>query len=207
MMADIYVGNTDNDWFEFLSLLSDVDEVNFWKPSPGNFNVIQEGERFAFRLKHPRNKIGGFGTLAKSSALPIQVAWEAFGTKNGVPSLSAFVAAISKFRVSERVTPSTFIVCRILVEPVFLPPHLWFDVPSSWARSIVQGKTYSGLSEEGAALWNNLEAGAVASSNLATLGFGEREQARFGEPMQITPASAKAHSEWRSPNSTIANAR
>jgi len=46
---------------------------------------------------------------------------------------------------------------------------------------------YSGLSEEGAALWNNLEAGAAASSNLATWGFGEREQARFGEPILITP--------------------
>jgi putative restriction endonuclease len=186
-MVNIYVGNTDNDWFDFLSSLSDVDEVNFWKPSTGNFNAIGEGERFAFRLKSPRNKIGGFGTLAKSSTLPIQLAWEAFGTKNGVPSLGAFVTAISKFRPNERVTPSTFIVCRILVEPVFLPPHLWFDVPSSWAGPIVQGKTYSGGSDEGAALWRNLEAGAVASRNLATSGFGEEEQARFGEPIFIRP--------------------
>ena len=50
-MANIYVGNTDNDWFDFLASLSGIDEVNFWKPSAGNFKAISEGERFAFRLK------------------------------------------------------------------------------------------------------------------------------------------------------------
>ena len=44
-------GNTDNDWFDFLSSFSGIDNVNFWKPSPGNFKAISEGERFAFRLK------------------------------------------------------------------------------------------------------------------------------------------------------------
>src|SRR5215213_1260756 len=81
-MANIYVGDTDNDWFDFLASLSGIDEVNFWKPSAGNFKAIGEGERFAFRLKSPRNKIGGFGTFVKSSSLPIQMAWEAFGSKN-----------------------------------------------------------------------------------------------------------------------------
>jgi len=75
-------GDTDNDWFDFLASLSGIDEVNFWKPSAGNFKAIGEGERFAFRLKSPRNKIGGFGTFVKSSSLPIQMAWEAFGSKN-----------------------------------------------------------------------------------------------------------------------------
>jgi hypothetical protein len=50
-MARIHVGNTDNDWFDFLSSFSGIDDVNFWNPSPGNFKAISEGERFAFRLK------------------------------------------------------------------------------------------------------------------------------------------------------------
>jgi len=66
---------------------------------------------------------------------------------------------------------------------------------------------YSGLSEEGAALSNSLEAGAAASSNLATWGFGEREQARFGEPILITPRLGQGAFRVRSPNSTVANAR
>ena len=72
-MANIYVGNTDNDWFDFLASLSGIDEVNFWKPSAGNFKAISEGERFAFRLKSPRNKIGGFGTFVK--AHPCRFRW------------------------------------------------------------------------------------------------------------------------------------
>src|SRR5690606_22388620 len=111
-------------------------------PSSVNFRAIAEGERFAFRLKNPRNKIGGFGTFVRSSYLPIQLAWEAFGTKNGVPSLSAFVQAIAKFRKNEAVTPSTFIICRVLVEPIFLPENAWFNVPPDWSGSIMQGKTY-----------------------------------------------------------------
>jgi putative restriction endonuclease len=186
-MARIYVGNTDNDWFDFLASISAIDEVNFWKPSAGNFRAIDEGERFAFRLKSPRNKIGGFGTFVKSSSLPIQMAWEAFGTKNGVPSLSALVEAIARYRTSEVVTPSTFIVCRVLVEPVFLPPELWFDVPASWSGSIMQGKTFSGDSEEGGLLWRNLQAGATAANRSTTQGFFEEDQARYGEPLLVTP--------------------
>jgi putative restriction endonuclease len=182
-MANIYVGNTDNDWFDFLASLSGIDEVNFWKPSAGNFKAIGEGERFAFRLKSPRNKIGGFGTFVKSSSLPIQTAWEAFGVKNGVSSLAGLVATIARYRRDEIVTPSTFIVCRVLVQPVFLPPHLWFDVPDSWSGSIMQGKTYPGDSEEGISLWRNLEdrAGSVAAP---VFGFSEP---RYGEPVLVVP--------------------
>jgi len=182
-MVRIYVGNTDNDWFDFLAPLSGIDEINFWKPSAGNFKAIGEGERFAFRLKSPRNKIGGFGTFVKSSSLPIQTAWEAFGIKNGVSSLSALVEAIARYRRDEIVTPSTFIVCRVLVQPVFLPPHLWFEVPDSWSGSIMQGKTYPGDSEEGISLWRNLEDRAGAISAPAP-GFSEP---RFGEPVLVVP--------------------
>lgn len=186
-MARIYVGNTDHDWFDFLSGVSALDEVNFWQPSPKNFNAIGEGERFAFRLKSPRNKIGGFGTLAKSSALPIQLAWEAFGIKNGVPSLGALVSAIAKFRPGEHVTPSTFIVCRVLVEPVFLPQHLWFDVPPSWAGSIVQGKTFAGDSSEGTSLWNEMERAAARTGQQGFSDPPDETQSKFGPPILVAP--------------------
>ena len=185
-MVKLYIGNTDNDWFDLLAARDGVDEVNFWKPSASNFNAIGEGERFAFRLKSPRNKIGGFGTLAKSSVLPIQTAWEAFGDKNGVPSLGALIEAISRYRPSEVVTASTFIGCRVLVEPVFLPPELWFEVPS-WSNSIVQGKTFSGESSQGAALWTALEMRAEAKGGHPFQGVAEDGDRRFGQPVTVVP--------------------
>jgi len=186
-MVNIYLGNTDNDWFDFLAAREGIDEVNFWKPSSGSFRAIGEGERFAFRLKSPRNKVGGFGTFVNSSALPIQLAWEAFGIKNGVPSLSALVAAIARYRSEEIVTPSTFIVCRVLVEPIFLPPSLWLDVPPSWSGSIMQGKVYGGDTTEGSDLWRRLEEGAVTSGRSDITDMSDVEQHRFGEPVLIAP--------------------
>lgn len=183
-MVNIYVGNTDNDWFDFLASQPGIDEVNFWQPSSQNFRAIGEGERFAFRLKSPRDKIGGFGTLVEVSKLPIQIAWEAFGPKNGVQSLEALVSAIARYRTDETVTPSTFIVCRILVEPVFLPPYLWFDVPKSWSGSIMKGKTFGGETAEGQSLWVEMEtAAAEADPGRVVIYEGER----FGTPVLVHP--------------------
>ncbi len=184
-MTNIYVGNTDNDWFDFLANQGGIDEVNFWQPSTQNFGAIREGERFAFRLKSPRNRIGGFGTLAQVSRLPIQTAWDAFGVKNGVQSLGDLVSAIARYRRNEVVTPSTFIVCRVLVEPVFLPELLWFDVPESWAGSIMKGKTFDGDTSEGQTLWSRLEEAAATIGTPPTAGVSEFE--RFGKPVLVQP--------------------
>jgi putative restriction endonuclease len=127
-MVSLYIGNTDNDWFDFLSSQSDLEEVNFWQPGSQQFHRIQPGELFAFRLKSPRNKIGGLGVLSSSTVLPLQLAWEAFGRSNGVASFEEFRTAIARYRSQERVGPTTHIGCRILVEPVFFPSHLWFDL-------------------------------------------------------------------------------
>jgi putative restriction endonuclease len=93
------------------------------------------------------------------------------------------VEAIARYRHDEVVTPSTFIVCRVLVQPVFLPSSLWFDVPDSWSGSIMQGKTYQGDSAEGISLWRNLEDRASAPGE-SLHGFSEP---RFGDPVLVTP--------------------
>jgi hypothetical protein len=115
-----------------LSSQSDLTEVNFWQPSGKEFRAIQPGELFVFRLKSPRNKIGGFGVLSNSSVLPLQMAWDTFHLANGVQSYEALRVAIGRFREDAVVGPTTNIGCRILVEPVFFPPHLWIDLPASW---------------------------------------------------------------------------
>src|SRR5438270_326438 len=137
-MVNVFVANTENAWFDFLSSEPDLTEVNFWSPGETSFRALNEGELLVFRLKSPRNKIGGFGVFNRYSKLPIQMAWEAFGRGNGRPSLEAFRAAIAKFR-ADPTSPATNIGATILLQPVFFPAHLWFDLPASWSPSIQRG--------------------------------------------------------------------
>lgn len=185
-MVSLYIANTDNDWFDFLASEPDVREVNFWQPGAKTFHAIQPGELFAFRLKSPRDKIGGFGVLSSSSILPLQIAWETFGRSNGAASYADLRVAIARYRSGEGVGPATNIGCRILVEPVFFPSHLWMDLPSSWSKNIVGGKRYSIEEADGLDLWNRLQ--DVAQGGTATIvpGFSELP-ARYGKPTLITP--------------------
>jgi putative restriction endonuclease len=185
-MVTLYIGNTDNDWFDFLSSEADLSEVNFWQPSGKAFHRIQPGELFAFRLKSPRNKIGGFGVLSGSSVLPLQMAWETFGRSNGVASYELLRGAIARYRPNEIVGPTTNIGCRILVEPIFFPPDLWFDLPPSWSANIMGGKGYSTDDSDGLYVWNHLQ---DAAQQLSTGSSGEFVEvgARYGSPTLITP--------------------
>jgi putative restriction endonuclease len=184
-MVNVFIANTDNAWFDFLSSETNLTEVNFWRPGETAFHAVQPGEILAFRLKSPRNKIGGFGIFSSHTKLPIQTAWEVFGRANGVSSLEALRNAIAQFRTGVTL-PSTDIGATVLVEPVFFPAHLWFDLPASWSPSIQRGKRYSTDTIEGSHLWNRLLETAQMSSITTAPGFAE-EQARFGSPTLITP--------------------
>jgi putative restriction endonuclease len=185
-MVSLYIANTDDDWFDFLSSESDVTEVNFWQPGAKSFHAIEPGELFAFRHKSPRDKLGGFGVLSNSSILPLQIAWETFGHSNGASSYSELRTAIARYRNNEDVGPTTNIGCRILVEPIFFPPHLWMELPASWSRNIVGGKRYSTDDADGLKLWNLLQ--EIAQSWTASRAPGFSEPAiRYGKPTLITP--------------------
>jgi HNH endonuclease len=184
-MVNVYIANTDNSWFDFLSAEADLTEVNFWSPGETAFRAIQQGEILAFRLKSPRNKIGGFGIFSSNSRLPIQMAWETFGRANGVSSLEALRSAIAKFRTGPTLLSSE-IGSTVLVQPVLFPSHFWFDLPPSWSPSIQRGKRYSTDDAEGLHLWNRLLETAQMASIVSPAGFAE-EQARFGSPTLITP--------------------
>jgi HNH endonuclease len=192
-MINLFVANTDNSWFDFLSSEDNLTEVNFWWPGETNFRALQQGEILAFRLKSPRNKIGGFGIFSNHSRLPIQMAWETFGRANGVSSLEGLRSAIAQLRTNVAVVPSTDIGSTILVQPVFFPSYLWFDVPASWSQSIQRGKLYSTDIAEGLELWNRLleTAKLCEATNIPNIpdapGVSERDQARFGAPILIAP--------------------
>jgi len=81
-----YLGVTSNKWFKYLKNINPED-VNFWQPSGTvNFKAIPIGAPFLFKLKKPLNAIGGVGFFAEHSFLPLSIAWESFGERNGCSS-------------------------------------------------------------------------------------------------------------------------
>jgi HNH endonuclease len=185
-LVRLWVANTDPDWFDFLASQPGIDEVNFWQPTGSfTFGAIQPGELFLFRLKSPRNAIGGYGVFSHASNLPISLAWEAFGIKNGAPTFGEMRQRVGKYRddVDHRVDYS--IGCRIVVQPVFLPRERWISQPASWGRSIVVGKRFSTDEQDGRALWNAVT-GTEAFSVGPIPGLSD-EQRRYGQPTLVAP--------------------
>lgn len=161
-----------------------------------NFSAIRPGEMFLFKLKSPRNVIGGFGILSQASSLPLSLAWEAFGVKNGARSLPEMRQRVGRYRADKVLANDYTIGCRIVVQPVFLPEALWIEQPASWARSIVVGKTFDTDTTEGLELWERLMEAAEAARLLrgnAVRGVAERRAPyaprgpRYGEPQLIRP--------------------
>jgi putative restriction endonuclease len=154
-----YVGVTDRDWFDFLSAQHGVDEVNFWQPNPwgGAFRVLKRGEPFLFKLRSPFNAIVGGGFFEYYADLPLSLAWNAFGIKNGAASMQAVRERLVRLRRRDVPWYDDFTIgCIILVEPFFWPKELWIPQPASFARNIVRGRSYDLSTGEGAALWSDV---------------------------------------------------
>lgn len=174
-----YVAPTDLAWFDFLSQQPDVDEVNFWRPSGAGFKALRIGEPFFFKLKAPRNAIGGFGFYARTDRLPLWLAWEAFGVANGVPDQSSLLTRVN----ANRGTPATLtteIGCISLVGVRFFRPEESVAVPGDWQGPIVAGKGYQLETGEGQRMWREcLERSGVAQV--------VEEGQRFGTPRLLAP--------------------
>jgi len=152
----LFVGITDSGWFKQLQEMR-PDEVNFWKPgSSGGFGVLQPGELFLFKLHSPNNFIVGGGHFVRFSRLPVSLAWEAFGEKNGVKDLRSFHERISKYRAGPREADPN-IGCIVLSQPFFFDRDDWISAPVHWPRSTVQGKSYELNSVEGASILQDLK--------------------------------------------------
>lgn len=182
-MINLYVGVTDYKWFQSLSAMLDLAEVNFWQPGgKTQFKALQPGELFLFKLHAPRNFIVGYGIFAHASILPVSLAWEAFGAGNGAASLEEMRNRIGFYR-REDIDPRQdyMIGCRILEQPVFFAENEWIPVPASWAPNIVSGRTYDTGEEDGRRLWEAITARMPAEP---VRGLSEP---RYGEPTLIRP--------------------
>lgn len=184
-MVSMFVAITDRSWFDLLSA-EQPDEVNFWQPSGSrNFGAIGPGELLLFKLHAPEDYIVGGGIFHHSSNVPLSLAWEAFGPKNGVGSHAEMRKRIARYRRDDALLdPRTdpVVGCRILTQPFFWPRDLWLPVPRSFARNIVTGKRYNTAEDEGRHLWD-------AVSERVT--FSAFEQAgdvqRYGKPQLVSP--------------------
>jgi putative restriction endonuclease len=176
----IYLGNTDLEWFNYLRKIQPED-INFWQPGGNsNFKVLSPGGPFLFRLKSPINKIGGIGFFSSQTFLPIDMAWDVFGERNGCSSIERFKQMIVQYRRDkENINPS--IGCIVLTNPVFFEKKDWLDLPVDWSNTgIVQGKSYDTTTGIGSNLWNNVQ--ALLNNYLVDTFEGEKSQLILEEP-------------------------
>lgn len=184
-----YVGLTDDDWYAQLSAAG-ASEANFWKPSAAPMKALQRGEPLFFLLKKPRSAICGFGIFVRFQTLPVWLAWETFGTSNGVASRAELVKRIAKYRGRFGATgeiESSQIGCIVLEECTWFPERQWVTRPADWHDNIVSGKGYALEQGEGKRLWIDCLQRAAVAAGAIPLVASVAEAARFGSPVLVQP--------------------
>lgn len=152
-----WIGVTDNHWFEFLAARR-PDEVNFWRPSAGfSFRALEPGGLFLFRLHSPKPVIAGGGFYVRDSILPLSIAWEAFGEKNGAADIFELRQRIARHhQLGIRMEADPLIGCTVLTSPFFFREDERITVPPDWSNNIVRGKTYDMEEPIGKRLWQEV---------------------------------------------------
>jgi putative restriction endonuclease len=123
----LFVAVTDSEWFGLHASKSQVDEVNFWRPSPeATFKALQPGELLLYKLHSPDNFIAGGGFFTKFLQLPVNLAWDSFREANGVRSLREMRERIGFYRRMAMLSgENPTIGCILLAEPFFWPREAW----------------------------------------------------------------------------------
>lgn len=186
-----FVGVTDNNWFNFLAN-SRPDEVNFWRPGGGQaFKAIEANDLFLFKLHSPLNFIAGGGFFVRYVSLPVSLAWEAFGNKNGTGDYHSFLNAIHKYRkTDQRSEPDPVIGCIILASPFFFNQNEWIPVPEDWSPNIVQGKTYDTCTLTGRRLYQQVQERlnrSVSAYNASCIVCEDNAANRYGTGQIVYP--------------------
>jgi putative restriction endonuclease len=184
-----FVGVTDNDWFAFLSQQPGIDEVNFWQPGgTSRFRALAPQEPFLFKLHAPHHYIVGGGFFAHSTILPVSLAWQAFGVKNGAGSLLQMKRLIERRRPKASFFEDYKIGCILLEQPFFFGRHDWIPIPPDFSLNIVQGKTYDLERGHGLQLWQEvlLRLSSMRYPFRDVQGLAE-PGACYGKPVLILP--------------------
>ena len=181
----IWTGVTDNSWYRNLSAQAPLDEVNFWHPrGRPPFTTLPEGTPFLFKLKSPNHHIAGGGFFVKYESLPLDLAWEAFGTKNGASSYREFEGLINAARGRDA-DRSRDIGCSILGEPFFFERKDWIPLSAEFAANIVSGKSFDTNEPDGARIWDAVQTLLLATPRAESV-VAERAS-RYGAPSLFRP--------------------
>lgn len=186
-----WVGTTDTRWFEFLAPRR-LDEVNFWQPSvrPA-FENVPIGMPFVFKVKRPHHHIAGAGYFITRSVLPLDLAWEIFGEKNGTASISELRELLGP--LAGRGTSLNQITCQVIANPVFFEVQDWLPDPPGWSPNIVRGKMYRTEEAEGAAIWAHVQPLLASDREDKTetpengVFVANEPPAQYGEPILMQP--------------------
>ena len=181
-----WVGITDNEWFDVVSRIPGIDEVNFWQPSEGKtFRALQPGAPFLFKLHSPLNYIVGGGFFAHWTRLPISLAWDAFQEKNGALSFQEMREQIIPYRKGNDSQLLDFSIgCILLEQPFFFDKSEW--IPMQLSTGIQKGKLYDMEDDPGRSIWQKVQISLAAKGKIAQP-QAENEIPQFGEPTQILP--------------------
>lgn len=155
------------------------------------FGALKPGQPFLFKLHSPLNFIAGGGFFTHSTILPISLAWEAFGIKNGASSLGEMRKSLEKYRKISSTSQEDYqIGCILLEQPFFFEEAEWIPVPDDWKSNIVRGKTYDLTVGLGAKLWDAVQLRLQKLEDLPqpimTL-KDEDKNARYGAPIIVMP--------------------
>jgi putative restriction endonuclease len=189
-----WVGVTDNNWYRFLSHLL-PDEVNFWQPTATPpFTRAHVGLPFLFKLRRPYNHIAGGGYFVTYSSLPLSLAWEVFGQKNGCASLDDLRNLITPLRGSG--SRDDQIGCTILANPFFFDEVTWIADLPGWSSNIVRGKMYDSTEVPGSMIWHSVQERLRVQSlemipDNSTLVVAE-PSAKYGSPVSVRPRLGQA---------------
>ncbi len=177
-----YVAVTDPEWYRFLRQMPSLDEVNFWRPSGSRvFKALEVGEPLLFKLHHPENFITGGGFFTHFSILPLRLAWDAFGPKNGAASFDEMHRQIEKYRRNHKdMDPHADykVGCIILRDPFFFDERHWIPAPDDFHPNI-PGKGYDLTASVGRALWEEV---LIRLRAAVPTGIAETPSPVYGEP-------------------------
>jgi putative restriction endonuclease len=195
--VNAFIANTDYNWYQLLSTLPNLDEVNFWRPLGGtNFRALSIGEPLFFKLKKNfGNAIVGFGLFVAFKSLNVLEAWETFGKGNGANSFDEISERIfgylRHFNRKDSLKLTHKIGCILLTSPIFFPRDLWIKGPTDWNSNIVSGKTYNTKAGEGKRIWQECleRISAVSLNQTAAYNFEAIKEApkRYGTERLIKP--------------------
>jgi putative restriction endonuclease len=186
-----YVANTHADWFDYLSERDQWTEVNFWSPSDYYTFRGDPGSPFFFRLKSPRNAIGGYGIVAGFARLPEWLAWECYLQGNGSATFPEMQARLAQIRLQNNMLGGTAmkqIGCIILTDAVFFRPDQWVTQPNDWGRQNLRYKVYDLTLGEGARIWRDCTERHVSMAPRATIeDVAHASAQRWGTPTLVIP--------------------